>query len=346
MTKKLVTLLLLNFVLVMNAQWNGTTTSSNVGIGTDDPRTKLEITGSSLVGWEVGTFKLRSGSVNQFLYMGYDDNFSAPYLQAVRPGTSQQNILLAPSGGNIGIGLTNPDRTLTVAGQIGVNNGAVVFKNNSKIWDFASSQNDFTINETGVASRLFLQAGGNIGIGTINPTTKLEIEGTSFAGQEIGSFKLKSSTVNQFLYMGYDDRYSAGYLQAVKPGTSQQNILIAPNGGNIGIGTYSPAYKLDVCGTIRAQEIKVDLQGGCDFVFEKDYKLMNLNDLESFIRKNQHLPEVAPAKEMVENGLSMKEFQMKLLQKIEELTLYTIQQNKKIESLEKTVKKLSSKSKS
>lgn len=345
MTKKLATLLLLNSVLVINAQWNGTTTLSNVGIGTNDPTTKLEIFGSSQVGYEIGTLKLKSASVNQFLYMGYDDNFSAGYLQSVKPGTGQQNILLAPNGGNIGIGLTNPDKTLTVAGQIGVNNGAIVFKNNSKIWDIASNQNDFSFNETGISSRLFLQSGGNIGIGTITPTTKLEIVGTSLAGHEIGTFKLKSSTTNQFLYMGYDDRYSAGYLQGVKPGTSQQNILLAPNGGNIGIGTYTPAYRLDVCGTIRAQEIKVDILGGCDFVFENDYKLMNLKDLEKFVKKNQHLPEIAPEKEMVENGLNMKEFQMKLLQKIEELTLYTIEQNKKIESLEKMVSKLNSKSK-
>lgn len=345
MIKKLITLLLLNSTLLMNAQWNGTTTSSNVGIGTTDPSTKLEIIGSSKVGYEIGTLKLKSSSVNQFLYIGYDDNYSAGYLQSVKPGTSQQNILLAPYGGNIGIGLTNPDRSLTVAGSIGINNGGVVFKNNNKFWDISSNQNDLTFNETGTSSRLFLQSGGNIGIGTTTPTTKLEIKGTSQAGHEIGTLKLTSSTTNQFIYMGYDDQYSAGYLQAVKPGTSQQNILIAPNGGNIGIGTYSPIYKLDVCGTIRAQEIKVDLLGGCDFVFKDDYKLMNLNDLEKFVKTNQHLPEVAPEKEMIENGLNMRDFQMKLLQKIEELTLYTIEQNKKIQSLEKMVKKIKSKSK-
>lgn len=344
MIKKLITLLFLNSVLLMNAQWNGTTTLLNVGIGTSDvPNTKLQIVGSSQVGHEIGTLKLKSGTANQFLYMGYDDNFSAGFLQSVKPGIGQQDILLAPSGGNIGIGLTNPDRKLTVAGDIGINNGGVVFRNNNKFWDISSHQNDLTFNETGTSSRLFLQSGGNIGIGTITPTTKLEIIGTSQAGHEIGTLKLTSATTNQFLYMGYDDRYSAGYLQSVKPGTSQQNILIAPNGGNIGIGTYTPSYKLDVCGTIRAKEVKVDLLGGCDFVFKNDYKLMNLNDLEKFVKTKQHLPEIASEKEMIENGVNMKEFQMKLLQKIEELTLYTIEQNKRIQSLEKTVKKLKSK---
>lgn len=345
MKKRLTTFLLLNSILMMNAQWNGTTTSSNVGIGTLDPTTKLEIVGSSQIGYEIGTVKLKSATANQFLYLGYDDNYSAGYLQSIKPGASQQNILLAPSGGNVGIGLGNPDRPLTVAGIIGINNGAVIFKNDNTTWDIGPTQKDFAFNETGQSTRLFLQSGGNVGIGTITPSTKLEIVGNSYAGYEVGTFKLKSSTANQFLYMGYDDRYSAGYIQSVKPGTSQQNILLAPNGGNIGIGTFSPIYKLDVCGTIRAQEIKVDLLGGCDFVFKNDYKLMNLNELEKYIKTNQHLPEVASEKEMIENGLNMKEFQMKLLQKIEELTLYTIEQNKKIQSLERTVKKIKSKSK-
>ena len=104
-------------------------------------------------------------------------------------------------------------------------------------------------------------------------------------------------------------------------------------GIGVGIGISNPdsRFKLDVEGTIRAKEVKVCLQGGCDFVFKSDYKLMDLKKLEEFIKTNQHLPEVAPEKEMVENGVNMKELQMKLLQKIEELTLYTIEQNKKLE---------------
>ncbi|MCD0476606.1 hypothetical protein LPB87_19605 [Flavobacterium sp. EDS] len=311
----------------------------NIGIGTNNPNSKLEIVGSSLAGHDIGTLKLKSSIANQFIYMGYDDKYSAGYIQSVKPGTSQQNILLAPNGGNIGIGLVNPTQTLTVAGQIGVIDGGLIFKSDTKVWDINPKKGGLSFNETGIISPLFLQSGGNIGIGTDNPSTKLEIVGSSLAGYEIGTLKLKSSIANQFIYMGYDDKYSAGYIQSVKPGTSQQNILLAPNGGNIGIGTYTPTYKLDVCGTIRAQEIKVDMLSGCDFVFKDDYKLMNLNDLEKFIKTNQHLPEVASEKEMIENGVNMKEFQMKLLQKIEELTLYTIEQNKKIQSLERIVMK-------
>lgn len=122
-------------------------------------------------------------------------------------------------------------------------------------------------------------------------------------------------------------------------------FVIDGNNGNTGIGTITPSYKLDVCGTIRAKEVKVDLLGTCvpDFVFKKDYKLMSLNDLEKFVTDKQHLPEIPSEKEMIENGLNMKEFQMKLLQKMEEMTLYIIEQNKKNEKQEQELKILKAK---
>jgi len=95
-----------------------------------------------------------------------------------------------------------------------------------------------------------------------------------------------------------------------------------------GIGTTSPDYELDVLGTIRTRELKVDMLGA-DFVFEEDYPLRPISELEEFVKANKHLPEIAPAKEMQANGVNQSEMNQKLLQKIEELTLYMIEQNKK-----------------
>lgn len=108
--------------------------------------------------------------------------------------------------------------------------------------------------------------------------------------------------------------------------------------GKIGIGTTSPDYKLDVIGTIRAQELKVDMQGA-DFVFEEDYDLRPLNEVEAFVKENKHLPEIAPAADMQTNGVNQSEMNQKLLQKVEELTLYVIEQQKLIKELQNRMDK-------
>ncbi len=101
--------------------------------------------------------------------------------------------------------------------------------------------------------------------------------------------------------------------------------------GKVGIGTTTPDSKLTVAGNIHAREVKVTISAGADFVFHDDYNLPKLEEVEQFIKENKHLPEIASEKEMKDNGLLLAEMNIKLLQKIEELTLYTIEQQKLIE---------------
>tara|TARA_R110000796_G_scaffold71409_2_gene161964 strand:+ start:15888 stop:16679 length:792 start_codon:yes stop_codon:yes gene_type:complete len=111
--------------------------------------------------------------------------------------------------------------------------------------------------------------------------------------------------------------------------------------GNIGIGTSNPgSWKLAVSGQIRAKEIKVET-GWSDFVFYEDYKLPTLTEVEAHIKEKGHLKDIPSAKEVAENGIFLGEMDSKLLQKIEELTLYTIQQQKEIERLKLIEKRLS-----
>lgn len=127
--------------------------------------------------------------------------------------------------------------------------------------------------------------------------------------------------------------------------TISGDLIVAD--GNVGIGITNPTEKLTVDGKIRSEEVKVEIVNGADHVFQDNYKLQKLDELEAFIKENKHLPEIPSEKEMLENSLEVGEFQIKLLQKIEELTLYIIDQNKllqeamqKNEKLEKRIETL------
>jgi hypothetical protein len=168
---------------------------------------------------------------------------------------------------------------------------------------------------------------GKVGIGTGDNalTQQLEVAGTVKATK----FMLSDGSV----------------LGAGQWTTTGSNIYF--NTGNILIGTTTQTntnYKLDVAGKVRANEVTVNTTGA-DFVFEKNYKLLSLPEVENYIAQHKHLPDISPATEMQANGVSVGEMQAKLLQKVEELTLYVIEQQKIIEKqnqrigeLEKTLK--------
>ncbi|MES2458836.1 MAG: hypothetical protein V4594_25005 [Bacteroidota bacterium] len=110
--------------------------------------------------------------------------------------------------------------------------------------------------------------------------------------------------------------------------------------GNVGVGTTTPTEKLSVKGKIRAQEIKVETAGWADFVFAKDYKLPSLQATEQHILANGHLPGIPSAAEVAKDGIELGEMNKKLLQKIEELTLYLIEIKKENEKQQKEIDNL------
>ncbi|SHM97010.1 tail fiber protein [Flavobacterium chilense] len=118
------------------------------------------------------------------------------------------------------------------------------------------------------------------------------------------------------------------------------NFLIM--GNNVGIGTMAPDEKLTVRGKIHTQEVRVDMAGPLvpDYVFANDYKLKSLQEVEDFIKENKHLPEVPSAQEIEKNGLMLAEMNIKLLQKIEELTLYMIELKKENDVIKKENKEI------
>ncbi|WP_411898348.1 hypothetical protein [Elizabethkingia occulta] len=181
---------------------------------------------------------------------------------------------------------------------------------------------------------------GNIGIGNNSPQSKLDINGTIMVGGDTGNLDITSlsNSLDMLkntgkLAIGWNlsggggetnfianrGKGSAGgfdFYDYTNEGQRKRLLLLNSNGNAL----------LD--GKLEAKEIKVTTTPTADFVFEDSYQLPDLESVEKHIKEKKHLPEIASAAEMQKDGVSIGDFQIKLLQKIEELTLYSIEQNK------------------
>ena len=202
-------------------------------------------------------------------------------------------------------------------------------------------------NTAGSGYKMIINSEGNVGIGATTPDAKLHVYGTNaginntLASIMIG--KNNGPEIEAIQASGDDDVQDLAFRVKSSYTNADDNFeaLRIRYNGNVGIGTDSPDYKLDVAGTIRACEVKVDLASGeCpDYVFANDYNLMPLDKLQNFIDENSHLPEVKPAVKMEAEGMDLKEMNVLLLKKVEELTLYVLQQQKEINELKTEIRK-------
>jgi len=203
---------------------------------------------------------------------------------------------------------------------------------------------------------------GSVGIATLSPSYNLQVEKTSsqpavmIGGGYSGSPRLQvyglNADPNAWMGLGTDmgggpyehsiyfPTAPSGYTGKLTigdyNGSTYNTRVTVLNNGYVGIGTRTPDTKLAVLGTIHANEVKVDLSvPGPDYIFKPDYKLTNLSELKDYLDKNHHLPEIPSAKQMAKDGINLGEMNTKLLQKVEELTLYLIEQNKQITDQQK-----------
>lgn len=296
----------------------------NLGIGVANPQTRLHINGAIRGGDTNGALRINTikDGVQGNVKVGRTDNYDITtdrsyflFDKAIRTSTGQVgstwNLSLQTAGttrmtilnsnGFVGIGTTTPGQALTVKGNLSVSpTGTTAVETNN----------------------------GNLMI------TKPAASGQYINLSRSGNASWSIGTVYN------SNTFAIGQGNATDASFTTPIFNITTT-GNVGIGAVAPQYKLDVAGTIRAAEVKiVSINQFADFVFDKNYELPALKEVNNFIQKNGHLPNIPSAKEVKENGINLVEMQVKLLQKVEELTLYALDQQKHIEEQQKRIEEL------
>jgi hypothetical protein len=199
------------------------------------------------------------------------------------------------------------------------------------IWNNNGINQQFIQKYNGVDYTSLSFFAGKVGIGTSTPMalldvyTKLPNPGTytnQYWTTDNSDYNLKLQTIwnNNGINQQFIQKYN---------GVDYTSLSFFA--GNVGIGTAKPDSRLTVNGDIHATEVKVtSTVPAPDYVFASDYKLKSLQEVEEYIKQNSHLPEIPSAEEIDKNGLMLAEMNMNLLKKVEELTIYAINQEKKI----------------
>lgn len=298
--------------------------------------------------WELTANDSASGGQNKFSITDRT-NSKVPFTVEAN---SPANSIYTDSTGRIGFRTSTPVLDLHVATS---NTPGIRLEQTNaggftaQTWDIAGNEANFFVRDVTGGSRLpfrirpgaptsslDISASGIVGFGTASPSLVNGITTGVHISSEYPALRITATGTG-----GQDYQFqtgSAGQLgiSDVTGGTNNNRIFIAGN-GNVGIGTTTTTSKLTVAGDVRTIGGAFIDDGTTlnvpDYVFDDSYKLMSLPDLETFIRENRHLPNVPNASDVRANGLNLSEMQLRLLEKVEELTLYTLDQHRTITEL-------------
>lgn len=214
--------------------------------------------------------------------------------------------------GNVGIGTTTPKTLLDVGKTLNPGDVSVIL------------------------ARLFEgnYAGGGTYLGTVGYNTQLS--GTITDVTDVKSFAIEHSfygSTNSSINFLRGGGTTGGSI-SFNTNDNTEKMRISYN-GNVGIGIAHPLNKLDVNGTIHSKSVLIDLNGWSDYVFKPTYRLPALSEVKAYIDQNQHLPEVPSEEEITKSGLNVSEMNKLLMKKVEELTLYLIENERKDQEKDK-----------
>ncbi|BDD12885.1 hypothetical protein FUAX_53170 (plasmid) [Fulvitalea axinellae] len=316
--------------------------SGNVGIGTVKPMAKLQVHTNGTA----RAFRIKNDT-NGAQFNFWTTETGGQKQLRIDEDTQGKNVMILSQNGNVGIGTEAIPEKLSVNGNISLTGDLKMNGTDSYIWTNGSGTG-YTGIWDAKNGRPLLHASetkGNIGIGTIDPKAKLHLVGQGPMTPHGGALIIGPIISNHAnLRLGYTNTYSWIQAHGNRPlfiNSLGNNTILNKDGGFVGIGTDDPqGYHLAVKGKIRAQEVKVSLEGWSDFVFEDGYVLPSLADVEEHIRAKGHLEHIPSAKEVEMAGIDLGAMNAKLLRKIEELTLYAIEQEKRLVTQNTTIDNL------
>ncbi|MDD5569684.1 MAG: hypothetical protein PHD97_00840 [Bacteroidales bacterium] len=352
--KTKVLILVIAFIAISYLNYGQSTTASNTLSGTL-PTSPAQYIGSSNYAdvifksngiermriLSTGNVGIGNSTINSKLHIGNGSNGLNIQLRDYGflgiTGSAQQviigyNVKSTAAGDNTPI-VANTSSTGYTAIKLNGGNGGMTFYTNSgnvNAGDFVS----------GSLAKMIIDGSGNVGIGTTTPAQKLEVNGAIKIGTTTtaspGTIKWDGTN-----FMGYNGTSWLNFGSSVW--TINGNNIYNSNTGNVGIGTTNPGtYKLAVVGSIHAYEVVVETSWS-DFVFEQNYKLRTLAEVEKYINEHKHLPDVPSASDVEKNGVNLGKTDAILLQKIEELTLYMIELKKENENLRQRIASIENK---
>ncbi len=319
---------------------NLTTINGQLGISVDEPQDLLHVAdGNIRIGTEAGDYgqiHYMDGSMNIWNRWVSNDAY-------VRIGAGfDLNTLTVKGDGKVGLGTFYPEEKLHVNGSIRGNatGGAIRIQTATGFVDIGSANASFSHFYTDRPGYYFdkkVVMNGYVGIGVTNPQDYLHLpDGNIRIGTDAGDY-------GQIYYSGggmsINNRWLSNAAFVNIGAGNNADVLKVMGSGQVGIG-IQPTAKLHVNGNIKANPTNITWP---DFVFKSNYELASLEDVERHIQKNGHLEHIPSEREVQQEGVDLVSMDAKLLQKIEELTLYLIEQNKQIEALQEKVRRLEEK---